>query len=108
LIDVERRTVIWEKPLPGALFSLPMFSPDGRWISAPFQQARDHDAIQIFDAATGDARPAVRLRFHVMFRANWVDEGAAFIVNREDPVSHVVMFDRFWTPERRSSPVPRP
>ena len=76
-----------------------MFSPDGRSISAPFQEARDHDAIKVFETATGKSRLAVRLPFHVLFRANWIDNAHALIVNRTETVSHIVMFDHFWSSE---------
>ncbi|HEU5257846.1 MAG TPA: protein kinase [Vicinamibacterales bacterium] len=97
LIDVERRAVLWEQAIAGGGLSLPMFSPDGRSISAPFRESRDHDVVRIFDTATGQSRVAVRLPFHVTFRADWVDDGRAIVVNRNDEVSHVVMFDHFWT-----------
>jgi Tol biopolymer transport system component len=96
LIDVERRSVAWEKRDPGAGFGLPMFTANGRSISLPFVADRFHDAIQILDVATGQARTAVRLPFHLLFRANWVDNDSAFIVNRSDLVSHIVLFDHFW------------
>jgi hypothetical protein len=79
---------------------LPTFSPDGRWISAPFREARDHDAIRIFDRATGKSRVAVRLPFHVAFRASWTDGGRSMIVNRTDEATHIVLFDHFWTSQK--------
>ena len=100
LVDVERRAVVWEQPVPGGGLSLPMFSPDGRAISAPFREDRVHDVIRIFDAATGTSRIAARLPFHVTFRAGWTDEGRAVVVNRNDEVSHIVMFDHFWLNDR--------
>ena len=96
LIDVERRAVVWERPLPGGDLSLPVFSPDGREISAPFREDRQHDVVRVFDVATGQSRIAARLPFHVTFRAGWTDEGRAVVVNRNDEVSHIVMFDHFW------------
>jgi hypothetical protein len=36
------------------------------------------------------------------FRACWVDDGKALIVNRYQTISHVVMFDRFWMKEGAS------
>jgi hypothetical protein len=35
-----------------------------------------------------------------VFRAGWTDEGRAVVVNRSDEVSHIVMFDHFWTAGR--------
>lgn len=96
LIDVERRAVIWDQPVPGGGLSLPMFRLDGRAISAPFREDRVHDVIRIFDATTGASRVVARLPFHVAFRAGWTDEGRAVVVNRDDEVSHIVMFDHFW------------
>jgi hypothetical protein len=99
LIDVERNQVLWERQVAGAELSLPVFSPDGRSISAPFRETRDRDVIRVFDVATGESRVAVRLPFHVIFRANWVDGGRSLVVNRQDPVSHIVLLDRFWSSE---------
>jgi hypothetical protein len=33
----------------------------------------------------------------VAFPANWIDDGKAFVVNRDVQSSHIVLFDRFWT-----------
>jgi serine/threonine protein kinase len=100
LIDVDRRAVIWDQPIPGGGLSLPMFRQDGQAISAPFREDRVHDIVRIFDVATGHSRIAARLPFHVTFRAGWVDEGRAVVVNRNDEVSHIVMFDHFWVNNR--------
>jgi dipeptidyl aminopeptidase/acylaminoacyl peptidase len=96
LIDTEERRVIWETQLPSGGLSLPVFSPDARRISVPFQEARDRYAIQVLDVASGKGETLVRLSFNINFRAAWTDEGTALIVNRLDAVSHVVLFDRFW------------
>ena len=53
LIDVERRAVVWDQPIPGGGLSLPVFRPDGQAISAPFREDRVHDVVRIFDVATG-------------------------------------------------------
>jgi len=100
LVDVEKRAVLWEEHI-GEGFSLPMFSPDGRSISVPFQEDRDHYAVAIFDVATHRSRLAVRLPFNLNFRAAWTDNGTALIVNRADTISHIVLFDRFWEPDGR-------
>jgi serine/threonine protein kinase/Tol biopolymer transport system component len=100
LIDVSTGAVLWRKQVPGTSFSLPVFSADGRMISLPVQEHRDRDAIWVFDTGTGTARVAVRFDepFDMVFRASWVDDGKAFVVNRRTESSHVVLFDRFWTP----------
>ena len=95
LIDVARRAVVWDKAT-GSNVGLPLFSPDARSISILVRETRDHDAIHILDVATGASRVAVRLPFQALFRASWVDNGRAFIVNRFDRMSHIVMFDHFW------------
>ena len=79
--------------------ALPVFSSDGRSVSIAYRETRDRDAIWVYDVATGAKRLAVRFpqRFHISFRANWVDNGHAFVVNRLETTSHVVLFDRFWT-----------
>jgi eukaryotic-like serine/threonine-protein kinase len=112
LIDVEKRRVVWEERVPGAAPSLPMFSPDRRSISVVVQENRNRqfeignrapsgDAVAILDVATRQQRVAARLPFNVVFRASWVDNGHALIVNRVDTTSHVVLLDRFWPPESR-------
>jgi Tol biopolymer transport system component len=100
LIDLSTGALLWRKQVPGTSLSLPVFSADGRTISMPVQEQRDRDAIWVFDTSTGAARAAVRFEepFGMVFRASWVDEGKAFVVNRRTTSSHVVMFDRFWTP----------
>jgi WD40 repeat protein len=102
LFDVERQAVVWEDRRPGGGFSVPMFSPDGRLISAPYQESRDRDAIWTFDAPTGKPRLAVRfpMPFKIYFRASWVDDGKAFVVNRYETISHIVLFDRFWVRDK--------
>jgi TolB protein len=97
LLDVEGRTVIWEVRVPSSALSLPMFSPDGRSFSLPFQAGRDRDTIGIFDSATGVRQRTIDMPFRVLFRASWVDQGSAFIVNRNANTSHIVLFDRFWS-----------
>ena len=100
LIDFSTGKLLWRKQIPGTSFSLPVFSPDGRLISLPVQEQRDRDAIWVFDTATGAARVAARFEepFDAVFRASWVDDGKAFVVNRRTVSSHVVLFDRFWNP----------
>jgi Tol biopolymer transport system component len=100
LIDVSTGAVLWRKQIPGTSFALPVFSPDGQSISLPVQEQRDRDAIWVIDTATGNPRVAVRFEqpFDMLFRASWVDDGKAFVVNRRTVTSHVVLFDRFWIP----------
>jgi serine/threonine protein kinase len=98
LLDFERRSVVWESGgMPSGL-SMPMFSPDAKYISIPVSGGVDPDEIRIYDVATGKPRTAARFdkRFGMLFRAAWVDGGRAFIVNRQQVISRIVMFDRFW------------
>ena len=99
VLDVERGAVVWEDARSGTALSLAMFSADRRLISLPIQESRDRDAIWTFDALTGKSRLAVRFStpFRIYFRASWVDKDRAFIVNRYETISNVVLFDRFWT-----------
>ena len=99
LADVERQEVVWTQQTGPGTNSLPMFSPDGRSVSAPYYGGRDHDVIRLFDVATGESRVAVRLPFHVAFRASWVEGGKALVVNRYELIRHIVLFDRFWGSE---------
>lgn len=98
LLDFEQRRVVWQdrRPSPG----LPMFSPDGRSISIVTTETRERDAIWVYDVATGKGAVAVRFPqlFKMLFRASWVDDGRAFVVNRVETISHIVMLDKFGTP----------
>ena len=96
LLDGERRTVVWQDWQPGN--AMPTFSPDGKSISIAYRESHDRDAIWVYDVTTGTKRVAARFpqQFHITFRANWVDDGRAFIVNRVESTSHIVMFDGFW------------
>jgi Tol biopolymer transport system component len=108
LIDPERRQVLWERSIAGMAFSVPMFSPDGRRISAPFEAGAPsvptftdptQDArtgIAVLDTATGRERTVALVPFNAVFRANWVDDGAALVVDRFEITTHIVLFDRFW------------
>jgi Tol biopolymer transport system component len=95
LVDFERRSVIWQDRRPGN--AMPMFSPDGRSIAIAYTETRDRDAIWVYDVATGKGRVAVRFPqpFQIIFRTSWVDDGRAFVVNRGQAISHIVMLDRF-------------
>ncbi|HXW05071.1 MAG TPA: hypothetical protein VD833_07560 [Vicinamibacterales bacterium] len=93
------RTIVWDVRVPNSSLSLPMFSPDGRRFSLPFQAGRDRDTIGIFDTATGARLSTIDLPFRVFFRAVWIDNGTAFLVNRDASTSHIVLFDRFWSGE---------
>jgi Tol biopolymer transport system component len=98
LVDVEERRTIWERIIPNSGGALPMFSPDRRWISVIVQLDRTRDAVAVINAETGEHHVAAVLPFHTAFRAAWVDGGKAVLVNRQDPISNVVMFERFWQP----------
>ena len=105
LIDFERRTVVWEDHFDGP--PMPMFSPDGRFISVVRRESRDRDAIWLYETATGKGHVAVRFPqpFQMLFRACWVDDGKALVVNRKHTISHVVLFDRFWLKKSDSTMV---
>ena len=95
LIDVERRAVVWQDRLTGN--AMPMFSADGRSVAVAYAETRERDAIRVYDVATGKGRLAVRFPqpFQIIFRTSWVDEGHAFVVNRGQTISHIVMLDKF-------------
>jgi hypothetical protein len=99
LIDLDKRAIVWRRRIPGIGFGLPVFTSDGRSISLPVQENRDRDAIWVLDTATGSPRVAVRFEepFDMLFRASWVDRDTAFVVNRRQETSHIVLFDRFWS-----------
>jgi serine/threonine protein kinase len=95
LVDFERRAVVWQARQPGQ--GMPMFSPNGRWVATSYPETRDRDAIWVYDVPTGKGRLAVRFGepFQIIFRTSWVDDGRAFLVNRGQTISHIVMLDRF-------------
>jgi hypothetical protein len=95
LLDGEHETAVWRDSKPGN--AMPAFSPDSKLVSISYTGSRDRDAICVYDVATGTGRVAVRFprQFHIAFRASWIDGGRAFLVNRTEAVSHVVLFDRF-------------
>jgi Tol biopolymer transport system component len=93
LIDAERGTIIWEKEIPGMGSSLPVFSTDGRRLSASIAEAGGRTTIVVLDTDTGEHRPVASLPFPLTFRANWVDGDSALIVNRVETTSHIVLFD---------------
>ena len=97
LIDVERRTVVWEERLERYSYTMPMFSSDGRYISLAVHDS-DGDAIRLYETLTGKWRIGVKFPgpFPILFRACWVDDGKAVIVNHTETNSHVVLFDNFW------------
>ena len=99
LVDYENRTILWEEQLAGWNLSMPMFSPDGQLISIPSSGTPDGDSIWVFDSTTGERRLAVSFPgpFRMYFRADWTDDGTAFIVNRYETPSHVMLFDDFWS-----------
>jgi Tol biopolymer transport system component len=101
LLDGEQRRVVWNDERPNTGFGMPMFSSDGTSVSVHVRDRPDRDAIWVYDVASGTPRMAARFSqpFQILFRVSWVDEGRAFIVNRGQTVSHIVMFDRFWTPD---------
>jgi serine/threonine protein kinase len=113
LIDVETRQVLWEERAWNGAW--PMFSPDRRSISlavderigtqatrrSPSMLGVGASAVATLDVATRKSRVIARLPFPIAFSASWVDNGTGLIVNRNDPVAHIVIFDRFWEPVSR-------
>lgn len=80
VIDPERRQVIWKTRIAGMGFSLPRFS--------------------VFDTFSGQRQTVAVIPFDAIFRASWVDDERALMVDRLENTTHLVLFDRFW--ERRS------
>ena len=99
----EKGTVRWEKRTLGN--GMPAFSPDGTLISLPYRESRNRDAIWVYETGSGESRVAVRFPqpFTMSFRASWVDNGRAFIVNRYRETSRIVMFDQFWQPDGKQA-----
>ena len=78
-------------------WSLPVFSPDGRFFTALKQERPGNRAVWLFDAITGAGRPLVRFPagFEAMFRAGFADGGTSLVVNRMDTPSNVVLVGGF-------------
>jgi dipeptidyl aminopeptidase/acylaminoacyl peptidase len=78
--------------------TLPVWSPDGQRFTAVRTESPDNDSVWIFDATTGDGKPAVKFpgRFQLIFRALWAPDGKSVIVNRRERTSHVVLLEDFW------------
>ena len=93
LLDAEQRRVVWQDR-PGQN-GLPMFNRDATRISVPVRLGLD-DTIAVYDAATGKNTTAVRFpqQFQTFFRASWVDDDRAFVVNHPRTISHIVLLDR--------------
>jgi eukaryotic-like serine/threonine-protein kinase len=103
LLDFESRKTLWEKRMAGTGLTMPVFSPDGRRISLPRQGSDNRTTIWIFDTSTGEGHVAVKFQepAQTFFRAGWTDNGNALIITRQRLVSHIILFDRFWTTERK-------
>jgi serine/threonine protein kinase len=101
LFDVKAGVVIWERALQGLQPALPLFSRDGRFITMTVRESRDRVAIHFVEVGTGASRVVAKLPFNAIFRASLVENDTALIVNRSDRISHIVMFDRFWTSDPR-------
>ena len=82
---------MWEREIAGMGFSLPVFSSDGRRISAPFRRADGRAGILVVDTETGAEHVAADLPFWMTFRASWVDGDSALVVNRQENDTHLVL-----------------
>ena len=96
LIDVEQRKEVWSSDIPPTTTIMPMFSPDGRSVSATFETP-SQTIVRTFETGTGKSRVVATLPFETLFRANWVDRGRALIVNKHEAVGHIVVLDHFWS-----------
>ena len=96
LLDVEGRRVLWQRGSGSGV--MPMFSGNGRQVSVATPDGRDRHAITVYEVASGTSRVAVRFPqpFRIAFRVSWTDNDRAFVFNRQQLISHVVMLDNFW------------
>jgi TolB protein len=83
---------------PDAGKTLPVWSPGGQRFTAIKTESPDNDSVWIIDAATGDAKPAVKFpgRFQLTMRVLWAPDGKSVIVDRLERTSHVVLLEDFW------------
>jgi Tol biopolymer transport system component len=74
-----------------------VWSPDGRHVSYGRSGNSDQSSIWVADAETGESRLAAQFprRFHIIFRAGWSRDGKSLIVNRNQPVSSIVLLENF-------------
>jgi Tol biopolymer transport system component len=83
---------------PDANRTLPVWSPDGRRFTAIRADSSDNDSVWVFDAATGEGKPAVKFpgRFHLIFRVLWTPDGNSVVADRLERDSNVVLLEDFW------------
>ena len=93
--------VLWHDIKPGMRRRL--FSPDSRLVSTAYTESPTGTQFGCTHVATGTARVAFRFphQFHIAFRASWVDGGRAFLVNRAEAVTHVVLCPVLGLPRDR-------
>jgi len=89
--------VLLKIPAGDLTWTLPVWSPDGRYFSAMREEAHESSSLWTFDATTGERRLVATLPagFHTIFRAAWSGDGRSLIVNREKTISHIVLLESF-------------
>jgi len=95
--DADSGKILLTVPAGDLTWTLPAWSPDGRFFSAMREEAHGNSSLWIFDARTGERRLAALLPvgFHTVFRASWGPGGQSLIVNRGKTASHVVLLENF-------------
>lgn len=81
-----------QRKLSSANLESPVWSPDGKWLSAT-----SGNSVWIIDPETGERRLAIQFPqdFVAFFRAAWTPDGKSVIVNRQERVSHIVLLENF-------------
>ena len=97
VVDADSGKVQLKVPAGDLVWTLPVWSPDGRSFSAMREEGHGNSSLWIFDARSGERRLAAILPpgFHTLFRAGWGKDGQSLIVNRNETISHIVLLENF-------------
>jgi Tol biopolymer transport system component/serine/threonine protein kinase len=95
--EVDSGRVLLKIPAGDLTWTLPVWSPDGRYFSAMREEAHESSSLWLFDAKTGERRLVAKLPagFHTLFRAAWSGDARFLIVNRDKTISHIVLLENF-------------
>ena len=95
--EVDSGRVLLKIPAGDLTWTLPVWSPDGRYFSAMREEPHESSSLWLFDAKTGERRLVAKLPagFHTIFRSAWSGDARSLIVNRDKTISHIVLLENF-------------
>jgi TolB protein len=96
IVDVDTGEILKRVSMPDQN-TLPVWSPDGRYLSVVQPAGHRSDVISLVDTVTGEIKLAARFRnrFHMRFRAGWERDGKSLLANRIEIVSDIVLIEHF-------------